>query len=519
LQTRPLIEAGRGTVDKKRMRLRFWLGFAMATAIAIGSIAIALVVHERERDNFESQQQSDAGRAAHQAEALAALSVGQLSSAAAFYRAEGRFTHHEFEVIAGSLLHSGGLSATGFLRAVPDADRAAFERRRHLTILERGTLGALRPASRRGIYFPLIDAATVAGLKVHVPVGYDIGSDVLRGPYLLQARTTGRAATTPVMRLPAGGTGINVFRPVFRDGAPTRTAAQRRAALVGFAVGSFHVADLARAAATALPDGVEAALFEHAHPVSGRDLPSAESAAAPIRIANRTWLLRVRDRNPPGVDLPVMIAIVGLSLAGLLAALVLIWSRSERMHELAREASHDPLTGLRNRRRFEEDLRAELARSHRYGVPGALLMLDLDHFKQVNDTLGHPAGDRVLAEIAAVLRGRARETDVLARLGGDEFAAVLPRCELSEAEEVASEIAAAIRERMESEPEVPSITASIGIAPFGSGQRLSYEAVLGRADAAMYAAKGSGRDRVKTFDETTPEPGPGEVKISVGEPR
>jgi GGDEF domain-containing protein len=76
----------------------------------------------------------------------------------------------------------------------------------------------------------------------------------------------------------------------------------------------------------------------------------------------------------------------------------------------------------------------------------------------------------------------------------------------------------AIRERMSAEPEVPPITASVGIAPFGAGERLSYETVLGRADAAMYAAKGSGRDRVRTFDDTTPEPGPGEVKITVGEP-
>jgi diguanylate cyclase (GGDEF)-like protein len=517
LQIRPSIEAGREAADKKKMRTRFWLGFAVAIAIAIGSIAVALVVHERERDNFESQQKSDAVRAAHQTEALAALSVGQLSSAAAFYRAEGNFTAHEFDVIADSLLHSGGLAATGFLRVVPDADRAEFERRYHLPILERGPLGEMRPAARRSVYFPLIDAATVTGLAVHVPYGYDIGSDALRGRYLHAARASGKVTVTPVMRLPAGGTGINVFRPVYRDGAPTGTAAQRRAALFGYAVGSFHVPDLARAATTALPHGVQAALFEQGHSISGRDLPADESATAPIRIVNRTWVLRVRDPNSPGVDLPVMIAIVGISLAGLLAALVLVWSRSERMHELAREASHDPLTGLRNRRRFEEDLRTELARSHRYGVPGALLMLDLDHFKQVNDTLGHPAGDRVLTEIADVLRGRARETDLLARLGGDEFAVVLPRCELGEAEEVAGEIATAIREQMDSEPEVPPITASIGVAPFGSGQRLSYELVLGRADAAMYAAKGSGRDRVRLFDETTPEPNSSELKLTVGD--
>jgi diguanylate cyclase (GGDEF)-like protein len=126
-------------------------------------------------------------------------------------------------------------------------------------------------------------------------------------------------------------------------------------------------------------------------------------------------------------------------------------------------------------------------------------MLDLDHFKQVNDTLGHPAGDRVITEIATVLRGRTRETDVLARLGGDEFAIVLPRCDLDEAQDVATEIATAIRERMRAEKDIPPITASIGIAPFGAGQRLSYETVLGRADAAMYEAKDAGRDAVRIF--------------------
>jgi diguanylate cyclase (GGDEF)-like protein len=482
------------------MRLRFWLGFAVVAAIAVGSIAVALVVHDREQESFETRQRGEAGRASHQAEALAGLSVGQLASAAAFYRAEGHFSRHEFQVVAGSLLHSGGLSATGFIAAVPLAERARFELAHGFPILERGPLGAMRVAGRRSYYFPLVYAAVARSLRIHTPYGYDIGSDLLRGPYLRRALRTGVAAATPVMRLPSGGVGINVFRPVYRDGAPTQTPAERRAALLGFAVGSFHVPDLAAAAMSALPSGVEAALFERGHPVAGHALPRDESATAPVRIADRSWLLVVRDPGRPGVDLPVMIALVGLSLAALLGALVLVWSRSERMQELARQASQDPLTGLKNRRRFEEDLRAELARSRRYAVPGALLMLDLDHFKRVNDTLGHPAGDRVIAEIAAVLRRRTRETDVLARLGGDEFAIVLPRCDLDEAQEVAGEIATAIRERMREERDVPSITASIGIAPFGPGRQLSFESILVKADAAMYEAKGSGRDAVRVFD-------------------
>jgi diguanylate cyclase (GGDEF)-like protein len=481
------------------MRLRVWFGFALVAAIAVGSIALALVVHEREDDNFETTQRGEAIRAAHQAKALASLSVGQLASAAAFYKAEGHFDRHEFDVIAGSLLKPGALTATAFVSSVPRAARARFERSHGLQILERGPLGELRRAGNRPHYYPLTFIAA-SGLTVQPPLGYDVGSDALRGAYLLRARDTGRPAATPIMRLPVGGTGINVFRPVYRDGAPIATAAERRRALIGFAAGAFHIPELTRAATAALPDGVEASLVERGKRISGPALPRGESAIAPIQIADRTWLLVVRDPSRPGVDLAVMIALVGLSVAALLAALVLIWSRSERMHELKRQASQDSLTGLKNRRRFEEDLRAELARGHRYEVTGALLMLDLDHFKQVNDTLGHPAGDRVIAEIAAVLRGRTRETDVLARLGGDEFAIVLPRCDLDEAQDVAAEIATAIRERMRAEEDVPPITASIGIALFGAGQRLSYETVLGRADAAMYAAKGAGRDSVRTFN-------------------
>jgi diguanylate cyclase (GGDEF)-like protein len=480
------------------MRRRFWLGFAVVAAIAVGSIALALVVHARERNNFESAQRSEAARAARQAEALAALSVGQLASAAAFYQAEGRFSQHEFDVVADSLLDSGALRATAFIDSVSREARGDFERHHGYPILERGPLGNLRPASDRAHYFPLVYAAA-RGLAVQLPIGYDVSSDGLRGSYLQRAEDTGKPAATPAMRLPVGGTGINVFRPVYRDGAPTGTVAERRAALAGFAAGAFRVPDLAGAATAALPDEVDVALVERGRPVVGSDLPLDESATAPIHIADRTWLLVVRDPGRPGVDLPVMIALVGLSLAALLAVLVLVWSRSERMQELRRQASQDPLTGLKNRRRFEEDLRAELARSHRYGTPGALLMLDLDHFKRVNDTLGHPAGDRVIAEIGALLRSRARETDVLARLGGDEFAVVLPRCELGEAEEVAGEIAGEIREQMSAEDELPSLTVSIGIAPFGVGYRLSYESLLARADTALYAAKGSGRDAVRTF--------------------
>jgi diguanylate cyclase (GGDEF)-like protein len=478
------------------MRPRLWLGIALVVAVAICSVALALVVRDREQDSFETNQRSEAVRAAHQAEALATLSVGQLASAAAFYQVERDLSQREFDAIAGSLLDSNALSATAFIDSVPRRARSRFEREHGFQIVERGALGQMRRAGSHPHHFPVAFAAAT-GLTVQLPLGYDVGTDRMRGRYLYRARDVGKPAATRVMRLPVGGTGINVFHPVFRDGAPTQTVAQRRAALVGFAGGGFRVADLSGAAADTLPGDVDVSLVEGGRVVSGPALPREESAAAPIRIADQTWLLVLNDPDRPGVALPLLIAVFGLSLAALLGALVMIWSRNQRMQELKRQASQDSLTGLKNRRRFEEDLRVELARSHRYKVPGALLMIDLDHFKQVNDTLGHPAGDRV---IAGVLRGRTRETDVLARLGGDEFAVVLPRCDLEEAQSVAAEIATAIRERMDGDEGIPKITASIGIAPFGPHTPATFETVLAKADAAMYAAKGSGRDAVCTLD-------------------
>jgi diguanylate cyclase (GGDEF)-like protein len=170
------------------------------------------------------------------------------------------------------------------------------------------------------------------------------------------------------------------------------------------------------------------------------------------------------------------------------------------MQELQRQAGQDSLTGLKNRRRFEEDLRSEMARSRRMGRTGALMMLDLDYFKQVNDSLGHPAGDLLIKEIAGVLKRRARATDVLARLGGDEFAIVLPQCDSEEARSVAEAIATAIREHAGAAENGPPVTASIGIAMFGADPRTSFESVIAEADTAMYAVKDAGRDGVRVFD-------------------
>ena len=150
-------------------------------------------------------------------------------------------------------------------------------------------------------------------------------------------------------------------------------------------------------------------------------------------------------------------------------------------------AEHDALTGLFNRRRFEEELDRHIAHGRRYGMDGALLLLDLDDFKRVNDEFGHRAGDRVLTAVAVVLNHRLRESDILARFGGDEFAVLMPVGGVAEATELAELLGAAIQD------EVPtpagSLSASVGIALFRDLS--TADEVLSRADVAMYAQKRS----------------------------
>ncbi len=165
-------------------------------------------------------------------------------------------------------------------------------------------------------------------------------------------------------------------------------------------------------------------------------------------------------------------------------------------HELRHLADHDPLTGLFNRRRFEQELDRHVAEVTRYGPRGALLVLDLDHFKYVNDALGHHAGDELILSVAAVLQDRLRESDTLARLGGDEFAVLLPHADASAAERVAGELVRAVREEaaVAAGDRSRRATTSIGIAPFHRSD-LSGEELLIEADLAMYDAKEAGRDR------------------------
>ncbi len=169
--------------------------------------------------------------------------------------------------------------------------------------------------------------------------------------------------------------------------------------------------------------------------------------------------------------------------------------------ELRRLATTDPLTGLANRRAFLDRLEAEVARSRRYPQPLALVMVDVDHFKRVNDVHGHPAGDEVLRRIAGVLRSLARETDLVARYGGEEFALLLPNTDEAGARALAGRIRASVAAAgIPWEDRTLRVTASLGVSAL-EGEADAPEQLVSRADRALYVAKRTGRNRVVVFSE------------------
>jgi diguanylate cyclase (GGDEF)-like protein len=193
-------------------------------------------------------------------------------------------------------------------------------------------------------------------------------------------------------------------------------------------------------------------------------------------------------------QLGLQLAVRVLITLFLLAIFANIFSRlvgglQRDLHELA---IRDPLTGAFNRRHMDACLDAAIERHRRHGTSAALLVLDLDHFKRINDEHGHGAGDRVLVDLVGALGGRLRRLDLLFRSGGEEFVVLLAECDAAGAETAAESLRAAIA----ATPLVADlpVTASLGVAELLAGDDRDHW--LGRADRALYEAKRAGRDRV-----------------------
>ncbi|MCU4187204.1 EAL domain-containing protein [Acidiferrimicrobium sp. IK] len=199
------------------------------------------------------------------------------------------------------------------------------------------------------------------------------------------------------------------------------------------------------------------------------------------------------------------ISVEGGGVTHILMHLLDVTDQRDLEVQLRALVDEDPLTNLRNRRSFEAALNAQCSLVARYGGTGAVLVLDLDRFKQINDLFGHHIGDELIVQFAGLLRATLRTADIIGRMGGDEFAVVLPETSLEQAEVVASKLVASVKEkiRIPVGGQTRPVTTSIGVARFDSDD-VNGRQVLMRADLAMYEAKNSGRDRYATYQPGSP---------------
>ena len=229
-------------------------------------------------------------------------------------------------------------------------------------------------------------------------------------------------------------------------------------------------------------------LFHHSHE-NGSPYPAED---CPIHnVVSREHVVRVSDEvfwRSDGTSFPVDYTAATVRENGQAIGFVVVFDDVTRQRSLEDrlryQASHDYLSGLLNRRAFAEEVEDQIRYARRYGITGALLIVDLDSFKLINDSFGYAVGDDVVKQVSAVLRKRLRKTDVLARMGGDEFAVLLPEAGEEEASHTGKELIRAIKSNTE-----PSIGASVGLATFGGPEEVVADDLVVRADIALYQAK------------------------------
>jgi two-component system cell cycle response regulator len=237
----------------------------------------------------------------------------------------------------------------------------------------------------------------------------------------------------------------------------------------------------------------------------GTHVPIRSVIAMPFSLADARqsgvfFLRRGADERPLREDdVAFADTVVRAAVAAVQRANMMESTRADN-RRLEALAQTDPLTDALNRRALTERLNAELERARRYDSMVTLLMIDIDHFKRINDTYGHLVGDDVLMALAALLQHEVRSVDLVARYGGEEFVIVLPETR----EEGAVAFAERIRERIETHPfaadDGPTlqVTASIGVATFPAPRVATVEDLFMRADQALYRAKAEGRNRVRS---------------------
>jgi diguanylate cyclase (GGDEF)-like protein len=458
---------------------------------------------------------------------------------ALFESADEDITRSEFEVFAGRLFENHpGILRVGWVPKIFRKERADYEAAAvsdgipGYRIKSRAADGALAPAPDSNFYFPVFFSTEA---KTSMVYGLDYSSDPVRWASLQRARDNDAVAVLPTRLyhdLKGDTHGVMASAPVYVKGTSRTTIADRRRNLAGFVVGIFDLENLLQSIWTgtaassgivinAYPPGLDGNAEHQPVPDFSSAPPTAQSKRAFAEEPRWSGTLRIGDANwqvqaipAPGgrltarYDRALTVLTAGIVITAFLAVYLGLASRNSRQLALANRrvlelAQTDILTGLPNRAFFLEQLGAIVSHGRRHNEGAfSILMLDLDRFKNVNDSLGHAAGDGLLRQVAFRLKSALRDTDVLARLGGDEFAIIQAGClELRAGSiDLATRISKLIAEPFQLPGHQVEIGTSIGIAmapEHGNDQ----EQLLKKADLALYRSKSAGRNCFTLYDE------------------
>ncbi|HEY9199820.1 MAG TPA: EAL domain-containing protein [Gammaproteobacteria bacterium] len=509
---------------------------AALTLIALGTLLSfaaflreTALEQERLTQRFEYLAKERAARL--QAGIDRALEV--LYATGALFDASTEVTRAEFDAFLGNLvdLHPD-IHGIEWLPRITDRERDRFEadaRSRELSgfrIMEQGPDRTLVPAGRRAEYFPVY--YTVPLEENRPALGFDSYSQADNDRVMDVARDTGKVLATAAFALvqdPQARPSTVIYRPVYRGGRTPANVAERRERLAGFVVVLLRIPDVVEFAMRPLDiAGLDWMLVDAASPPAARrilfypsisrgspdTMPADETFDAeltttvPLTLPGREWQMHFRPA-PAFFErfvTPREWLVLGAGL--LLTALLSVYAatRARRAEELEHMARRDWLTGLPNRALLAERLHQALAAAQRDGHTLAVLFLDLDRFKHINDSLGHSVGDRMLEQAAARLQQTLRTEDTLARMGGDELVILLEHIHHEhEPAMLADKLIQTLTEPVAVGGVQIYLTASVGISLYPQDADTA-EALISNADAAMYRAKAAGRN---TYQFYTPE--------------
>jgi diguanylate cyclase (GGDEF)-like protein len=497
-------------------RRHVWLGVA-TVLVVVGTFVSVWAAHELARNDAQISRQAFVASSTEIASTLKLAIQHEQDlavSAGAFFADNPDASQPEFSQWTSSVRafqRYPELETIAEVTIVPASQLSAFAARAEADppgpLAANGTFQVV-PAGARPYY--CLETASQSRSTQLVPAGVDY-CDSTVGSGLLKAEDSGQGAYEPFQL--GKITELGVGLPVYRGGLVPTTIPARRAAFVGWTGVEFVPSVIL---ATALQDHPATAVtFRYAQ---GSSKVTFRAGSPPVRAQSATinlhngWQVETFGSVTGAGVLSNGNALIrllsGIALSLLLGAVIFLLgtgrSRAmqlvrERTDQLRHQALHDSLTGLPNRALILDRIDHMLARARRSHVPVAALFLDLDDFKDINDTLGHTAGDQLLAGVGSRLAEALREGDTVGRLGGDEFVVLVEGSSLAAGAEA---VAQRMLDALEAPFEIPgskmplSVTASIGIA---GGDRMAPETLLRDADIALYRAKAAGKRRAVVF--------------------